>query len=134
MCKPPPEQYSVSDHGAHRWALPDDDRGLAAYVTTAERVNWIAVWSKRYFVAQAVAVVLLGVNLLQRLGQNRRMSFVSDTLRGAWQELYHFFLVLVFIISTFSVLGPLLIGDQLEVFSQLQHIIEGAPASCSDKG
>jgi len=96
-------------------------------VRTAQRVEWIAVWSKRYFLAQALAAILLGVNLLQRLGQNRRMSFVADTLSGAWQELYHFFVVLVFVISTFSVLGPLLIGDQMEVFSQLQYIIEGAP-------
>jgi hypothetical protein len=120
--------YAACDHGARRWALLDDDRGLASYVRTAQRVEWIAIWSKRYLLAQALAAILLGVNLLQRLGQNRRMSFVADTLSGAWMELYHFFAVLVFVVSTFSVLGPLLIGDQMEVFSQLQYIIEGAPA------
>ena len=110
--------HGVSPHRvSRRWALPDDDRGLASYVQTARSVRWVAACSKNYLIAQAFAAMLLGGNLLQRLGQNKRVSFVVDTLVGAWEELYHFFLVMIYIVVTYSVLGPLLIGDQMEVGS-----------------
>mmetsp|Transcript_3897 Transcript_3897/g.5194 ORF Transcript_3897/g.5194 Transcript_3897/m.5194 type:complete len:540 (+) Transcript_3897:1-1620(+) len=111
----------TTTQAAERWRLDDDPQGMKEFLQALRDMNYLSLGSFMYWIFQTLTCFMLLIRVLVMLRKNKRLAVITDTIVEAANDLFHFFIVFLFLQAFFSVCGLVLFGDHVEVFSSMEQ-------------